>query len=63
MSHLEKVSFKKLFGSAIVIFSIALKRHHNQGNLEKKVFNWGLAYSYRPSWWEAWQLIGIVLEQ
>ena len=24
-----------------------MKRHHNQGNLQKKTFTWGHAYSFR----------------
>ena len=28
---------------------MVVKRHHNQGNLEKKAFDWGLAYSFRGS--------------
>jgi hypothetical protein len=27
--------------------SVAVKRHHDQGYLQEKVFNWGLAYSFR----------------
>ena len=37
---------------------IAVKRHHDQGNLQKEAFNWGLTYSLRgwstSLWWEAW---------
>lgn len=27
--------------------SIAVRRHNDPGNLQKKVFNWGLAYSFK----------------
>jgi hypothetical protein len=26
---------------------MAVKRYHDQGNLQRKAFNWGLAYSLR----------------
>lgn len=33
--------------AVLVTFSIDVKRHRNQGNLQTKAFNWGLAHSFR----------------
>jgi hypothetical protein len=45
--------------------SVAVKRHRDQGDLQKKAFKWGLAYSFRGksflSWWGC--LAGMVLEK
>lgn len=43
---------------------VAVKKHHDQGNLEKKALNWGIAYtdsegeSPQSLWQEAWQQAG-----
>lgn len=41
-------------------YSIAVRRHCDQGNLKKNAFNWKFAYSFSVStimvgWWESWQ--------
>lgn len=36
--------------NVLVFFSIAVKRDHDQGNLKKEAFYWGLAYSLEVSW-------------
>lgn len=35
----------KLKKHPAIFFSIFMKRHHNQSNLQKKEFDWGFAYS------------------
>lgn len=35
------------FSMGFLVTFLLLWRHHDQGNIDKKTFNWGLAYSFR----------------
>lgn len=39
--------FQVTVGTCLSYHSVAMKRHHDQVNLQKKAFNWELAYSFR----------------
>jgi hypothetical protein len=36
-----------LIPASVLVTAIAVKRYHDQGNTEKKAFDWRLAYSFR----------------
>lgn len=42
----NKVCFCLIFIMYLSYYCLTLKRHHDQGNLIEKAFNWGLVYSF-----------------
>lgn len=59
--HPHPISVLSTLGPSYCLsyFSNAVKRLRDQDHLKQEASNWGLAYSFRPSWWEGSMVAGM----